>query len=800
MCSAGTCVVRPVGAAMSVALAVDTPVAANLWKGSANNVVAKLTFYGGSTPVSITGLTLTSYGTTEATSTCSTAPNTCDIPAVKILDENNIQVGTDRTIAGNKVNFVFVPSVTVPANSSRTLSVAVNIGTGATTIAVVQPGIASATDITGATFSGTFPIYGNKFTIVPAGSIGSITIGQHGSLPRTSVKVGEKDFVLEKFTVSAGANEDVEINQITVKNDGTCSDSDITNIRIREVGGAVIAGPANLSAKKATINLAIPYSLTKGTAKNFEVIADVVSGYASPARTIAFYLDTGAVVGRGKLSGVNLTSAGTTNDDEVSIGKGALSISMSSAHPQGAAAMFIRTTTAKTIAAFSVRAIGEDVILNTIDVTFNATLDLTTTRYLSAVGLYVSDALVSDLKRVDGTSTYCGEGTDCSFSLNWTIPANTTKDLTVKAVTNTLGDESSYTLATTWSGYSGYGLSSGETVSNTDNVSSTSITIYGTGTAVLTQDYTKTPYNQGILAPSSGVVLGALKARADREDQKLTTLVITPSTNNIISSLTLFAEDGITQLSNPVSSTTTFTFDTDQFLTDIVFYKGVYKTILLKANLPAAADGTSSFYLKIADGDEQLETVGMDSGQPFDANAVIGAGDLDFNFISPFYGGQFDFNDAIVEIKKTTDSPSGAITRTSEAIVAKWTVTAITDDLLERTMTDITFTSKTGLPADATATALYKLYEEGAILVSAHKVADVDAGTIAFSSMTLEVPYGVTKEIYLTVDTRSTTIWPAGTEMHWTVYAYGDVQLDDGLVGFGGTVWSIPADANRVRL
>ena len=793
MCSAGTCVVKPAVVPMSVALATDTPMAANLWAGSANNIVTKLTFYGGSTSVSVTGLTLTSYGTTRTNVTT-------DISAVKIFDENNIQQGTDRTVAGNRVNFVFVPAITVPANGSRTLSVAVNIGSSAQVMSTVKLGLAGASDIIGGTFSGTFPVAGNTFTIVPAGSAGSISIGQYGSLPKNTAKIGETNVVFEKFTVSAGANEDVEITQITVKNysTATISDSDITNIRIREVGGAVVAGPANLSAKKATINFIAPLSLTKGTAKNLEVIADVASGYN---RTVMLYIDEGGVVGRGKLSGINLTSTGSTSGsvsaDTVTIGKGAVSVSMSSAHPQGSAALLVASTSSKTIAAFSVRAIGEDVIFNTIDMRFNATNDLTTTRYLSGVGLYVDGALASDLLTVDD------EGTQ-SFSLNLTIPANTTKDIVVKAITSTLGTgETSWTLITTWYGYSGYGLSSGESLTNADTLATSQITIYAAGTASLSADYTKTPYSQGVLAPSNAVVLGALKVRADREDQRLYRLVVTPSAGSQLSSLTLYAEDGTTQLSNPVtpssSSPYAFSFTTDDFLTEIIFYKGVYKTILLKGNVRSDATETP-FYLTITAGADQFETVGMDSGQTFDA--TLGSALNFYHDTSPYPYGKFVFDDNIVEMKKRSDSPSGSQARSNETVTARWDLTAVTTDLTSRTISAITFTSKTGLPASGVTTAMFKLYEEGGIAVATNATSvNTDAGTVTFSGFPLTVPYGTTKELYLTVNTLSSSVWPAGTGIHWTVAAYGNVTIDsDGTIGYGGTTWSLPADANKVTV
>jgi hypothetical protein len=267
----------------------------------------------------------------------------------------------------------------------------------------------------------------------------------------------------------------------------------------------------------------------------------------------------------------------------------------------------------------------------------------------------------------------------------------------------------------------------------------------------------------------------------------------------------LYADDGTTQLSQPKTESTshTFAFTTDDFLTDIVFSKGVYKTILLKANVATGSGDTTGFYLKIANGADQFETIGLDSGETFDANLSSA---LNFYFTSPYAGGTFKFDDRIVEMKVRSDSPSGSQSRSNEAVTARWDLTAVTSDLSDRTITAIKFTSKTGLPSGATSTSLYKLYEEGGILLGYATAVDTSAGTVTFGNfsgssgdISLTVPYGTTKEIYLTVDTSSPTIWTGGTGIQWTVAAQTDVEIaTDGTIGYGGTTWSLPADAYKV--
>jgi hypothetical protein len=383
-------------------------------------------------------LTLKSYGTTEAT-------GTTDIPAVKLYDENNLQLGSNRTPTGNRVYFVIVPALTIPANGTRTITVTADVGTNANTMAIVRYGIESATSITGGTtFTGSYPVIGNNFTIVPAGQLGTVSVSKFSTVPKTSVKTGEADVVLSRINVSAGSNEAAEITQVTFTNTGTISGTDISSLRLRKVGEtAVLAESATLVNNKITFNLTTPIALVKGGSVNLELIGNIAGDQNSNARTIIIGVVSGGVVARGTTSGTNITSSGATfAGDSIAIGLEQTVVSMSASHPQGADALIIKTTNKKDLAKFDVRANGGSIILNTINVDFSITDNggannvYSTTSYLSSVGLYDGDALVSDLVTVDGDDATDPDAV--AFSLNLTIPANTTKTLTVKGITNTL--------------------------------------------------------------------------------------------------------------------------------------------------------------------------------------------------------------------------------------------------------------------------------------------------------------------------------------------------------------------------
>jgi len=785
------------GTGLSVSLAADNAPAANVQKGSANNNVLKFTLVGGATATTVTGITLKSYGTTEAT-------GSTDISAVKLYDESGIQVGNNRTPAGNQVNFVIVPALSIPANGSRTVTVTADIGSSAATLAVVRYGIETAAGITGATFTGTFPIIGNSFNIVPAGQLGTITVSQFGSLPKTAVKIGEKDIVFEKFNVSAGSNEDVAINQITLTNAGTMSASDVSNLRIVTAGTTtVLAGPVTVSNNKATFNLTTPINLTKGASTNLDLIGDVVDGNS---HTISFSIAAGGVVGKGATSGTNVSSTGTTTTNAITIGNETVTVSMSASHPQGAAALIIKTTNKKDLAKFDVRANGGQVILNTVTIkNVDATNGLTTAHYLSSVGLYDGDSLISNLRDVTVE-------TDLDFSLNYTLPANTTKVLTLKGITNTLtlittGDS----LVTTWSGYSGYGLASGATISSTTDYAATAITIYASGTVTPAVDSTIEPYNQFIVAPANNVTIAALKGTAQREDMKLTDLVVTVTgagaydDEGDTSSITLYAADGTTVLTNPIAFDTagaddavdTFTIGTADILNDIVFAKGVAKTILVKANFAAGATGTTGLTVTIADTAANLKFIGQDSGTAFD-NSTDGSAVV-FAISSPYAGGTYSVNTEVVTITKAATSPSGSVARGSQTVAGIWDVTNNSSTNTDITITGLTLTSKTGLPSalddadnNAAGDQLFSLYDgDGNLLAggtgdTGNTVIVKADGTVAFTAVGLTVTSTTPKQIKLLVNTTSTANFASNTQFQWAVAAVGHVAGAN--VGYGAGV------------
>ena len=815
-CQAGNCVNAGVGTPLSVSLNPVGPVSANIVTGSANNTVAILDFVGSaSAATQINTLRLNSYGTVN--------PNAAtDISGIKIFDGTN-QVGFTMTLIGGQATFTFAPAITIPAGGTKQLKVTVDIAaTGvATVMSTVRLGVSAATSIGGATFTGTFPVVSNTFTIVPGGALGAIAVTAGGVVPSNITRVGATDVILGNFIVSAGTVEDLSVSQFNVLATSTVLDTDVTNVRVK-VDGVLQAGSATFSLRRATLNFSPAVLITKGTSRVFQVIGDVASGVG---RTLELGMQANGVLANGTMTGVGVAGPAATFylglPNDVVINRGALSVAISTASPQGTAATVVKSITPQTLGVYDIRATGENILVTNVTLVFNS--GATTTGTINTVGLYDEyGALLSNFQTLAGTALANRWGAaTVPFVMNWTIPANTTVKLYIKGITNgmTLPNPSTVTptLVLDVNGFSivGTGLSSGGT-EGAGNVTSVSLlalpamTVWQVGLFGATGDHLVTPRNQSILAPVSQAVVATIKVTAGRENQNLRNLTLTCNTtgaacNNYYGNVAIY--DGATQITNYiVPNATSVVFTTGDIMTVETFEVGVAKTLKIVANTLGTAVGTSSW--AVAAGD--MTTIGINSGQI----AALAATDLLVNSggLGVGTGGLLTASADVLEMKVSAGSPAGTISRGTFASVAKWDLISRGADAQGVDVTDITFTSKTGLASMlATDTDLVRLYDEtnGVVLSTVGSTTiTVANGTIRFvmATNTLRVaPTGV-RVISLQMTTTNTAKFPAYSSMWFTVNRAVDATVVAATVpgvrgiGYGGTVWSVPADAYQVSL
>jgi hypothetical protein len=300
-------VIPPVtGGALSVSLAADNPAAGTLASGTAFNPVLKVNLTAGSAAVTVTGLTIRKSGFAANSS----------VSGADVIDAQGVRHGNvaSTLTSDNDLVLLFTGSpVVVAANSTQTLTVRVNLASGALT-GTLQFSLAGASSVVAnGSVSGAFPVSGNAFTLQNGSSaIGAVVMGLAlvGTSTLTVDSTNEQD--IAKFTLQeTSSQENVKLTSLTLYNNGTAADGDVQDVQLVAQDGTVLA-TAQQSAKTVVFNLASsPYVIDKGVTKTFTVRAKIVNG---AARTINFtvYNNYDAVL-VGTTTGVSILPTTTSN-------------------------------------------------------------------------------------------------------------------------------------------------------------------------------------------------------------------------------------------------------------------------------------------------------------------------------------------------------------------------------------------------------------------------------------------------------------------------------------------------------
>jgi len=407
---------------LTVELASDTPAAGLIYvnpgvAGSANNVATRIKLTAGPNPVTVTSLKVTKYGTV--------ANGVAEIARVKVYEGAN-QLSS-RALVTNSATFTFAPALSIAAGSFKTLDLMVDLTAGAIPTANVALGVEAATDVTASvTASGTFPIRGSTMSIASA-AFGGLTVTAGVNPPITIPRVGENDRVLANYVISSGAVEDLVVQSITITEQGTAADGDVTDIKLKS-GTELIGAVTSFGNRRAVV--VVNKALARGASLQLQLTGDITSG---ATRTIwPALVGPDAVVAKGTVSGVlfiapvaglNVRPAAAT----APIQGGGLTVTPNVYSPTD---NLVNSVVPQTIGIFDVRGTGENVVVQNVALNF-AHAPALTIGYLAA--LYdEAGGLQSNVVAIPA-----GGGVGI-FNLGWTIPANTVKKLYVKAFTTPL--------------------------------------------------------------------------------------------------------------------------------------------------------------------------------------------------------------------------------------------------------------------------------------------------------------------------------------------------------------------------
>ncbi|HEY5221096.1 MAG TPA: peptidoglycan-binding protein [Candidatus Paceibacterota bacterium] len=419
-CSTGVTV--STGAPMSVALDAQTPRSTNVAGGAVNTPVLKLDFTAGATPVTVTNLVLTRTGLSQD------------------QDLNNVYIYSGATKLASNLGFnngaiTFSNGAglfTVPANSTLVLSVNADVASSSNSGHIFQIGLTSAANVTGGTFSGNFPLESGNFTIANVTGLATLTITSATSTASTTVNSGQLDDLVGQMTVLAG-NNPVKVNAVTFTNIGSVTPSYLQNVKLMDGSTQLGATLSSLGSNNiATFDLSgAPLMLTSGQSAVLSLYADVTGGVG---RTFQFSIqqssdiqaeDTTYGVGIGaSIQGLANNSGFPVTFSNVQINQGGVVASRDAASPT---TNVVAGNTNQALAKFDVLASGDSIKFNEMDfkIAGNSGVQINNFRVVDDQGAQIGTTVSPTL--ATGSSTVA-EG---SGSLNYIIPANTTRVLTV---------------------------------------------------------------------------------------------------------------------------------------------------------------------------------------------------------------------------------------------------------------------------------------------------------------------------------------------------------------------------------
>ncbi len=251
--------------------------------------------------VSVSGVTFkrTGVGTTS------------DVSALYLYDGAN-RLTSGRTINSSTNEATFTVSVSVPAGSTKTLSLVLNVSTTANSgdehIFMVESAAKVSSNATAV--NGVFPVSSNLHSIAGA-TAGTLSIEKSGSL--SAARVGDLQAKVSEFKLSA-STEDAWVKQITLTQGGSISRSGLTNMTLKQNGVSLATASAIASNDRLDMVFSPSFKIEKGNNRIFELYADVNGKPTTD--TYSFYTDDVAdVQATGGTYGVGMTSSINANFD-----------------------------------------------------------------------------------------------------------------------------------------------------------------------------------------------------------------------------------------------------------------------------------------------------------------------------------------------------------------------------------------------------------------------------------------------------------------------------------------------------
>jgi len=264
------------GGALTVSLGADTPTAVTIPKSASGVEVLKFNLSAGSTAATVNEIIIHQVGVGAV----------ADFSNVYLYDgATRLTNGRSISSADRTVDFASL-SVLVPANTTKTLTIKVDVAASPTAgdIHVFEVASASAV-ISDGTVSGSFPVRGNSINI-GSQSVSTVTVTK-GTTPANPT-LSQPNSTISEFKVAAGSN-DVEVRGVSLINTGGVSSSNITDLSLY-AGDVQVATATTMTGDHMVFTLSTPYVIPQGVTRIFQVKA-TISGRSGSTYTVKTYLE-----------------------------------------------------------------------------------------------------------------------------------------------------------------------------------------------------------------------------------------------------------------------------------------------------------------------------------------------------------------------------------------------------------------------------------------------------------------------------------------------------------------------------
>lgn len=428
-------VVPPVTGGLSVMASPSTPPASTLAATTVFNPVLTVRFTAGSAAASVTGLTVTKGGLIANS----------NVSGISLWNGSTrvSNVLTSLTSDG-KATFVLGTPVSVPANSSVDLDVKVNLSSSATS-GTVNFSIKGMSDVSASgTVTGTFPAWGNTFSLASAGAVGAYTLtgqsvgGSSSAFPASgsgNIEIGVAGREVGKFQINeTSGKEDLWVKQMTVYTEGSIRAGDLTNWAIYDSNNVKL-GTGTVALPYVTFMFDSAYRIPQGTNRNLSIKADPMDG---ADRTVRLHIQNDYdMLVQGAQTGAYIAPSSfadtADSDGYFRLKQGALSVSKTPGSPTGNLAP---GATEVELARFDLRASGEQLEIRKLDLKIVEAVSTSTQLLTGNVKVQSGDGAVTYLSLASSASnlevtSYTAGSTRQDLNTYIVIPSGTTKTIKV---------------------------------------------------------------------------------------------------------------------------------------------------------------------------------------------------------------------------------------------------------------------------------------------------------------------------------------------------------------------------------